>query len=225
MSLEIHALIFDMDGVITDTVELHYRAWERLTQEEGIPFTRADNDRLRGLSRRDSLSYVFRGRDLDHDAVEALMARKNRYFLELLQHMTPDDALPGVTRLIGEARAAGLKIGLASSSQNVYPVLEKLNLRATFDAIGDYKSVARTKPAPDIFIWTAGRLNINPANALVFEDSEAGVEAAQTGGFWTVGIGDQAIVGRAHLVVPDLSGASVHGLLNQLASQRFETRP
>lgn len=216
MAIEIHALIFDMDGVITDTVELHYRAWERLTLEEGIPFTKADNDRLRGLSRRDSLKYVFRERILDERSTEALMVRKNAYFLELLQYMTPDDALPGVTRLIDEAHATGLKIGLASSSQNVYPVLEKLNLRSVFGAIGDNGSVARTKPAPDVFIWTAGRLNVNPAKTLVFEDSEVGVEAARTGGFWVVGIGDPAIVGDAHVVVPDLSDVTVQGLVNQL---------
>jgi beta-phosphoglucomutase len=216
MALEIHALIFDMDGVITDTVELHYRAWERLARDEGVPFTKADNDRLRGLSRRDCLNYVFRGRTLDERTVEALMERKNVYFLELLQHMTPNDALPGVTRLIDEGRTAGLKIGLASSSQNVYPVLEKLNLRSAFEAIGENKSVARTKPAPDVFIWTAGRLNVNPARAIVFEDSEVGIEAARTGGFWTVGIGDPAIVGRAHVVLPDLSNITVKGLVSQL---------
>ncbi len=222
MALEIHALIFDMDGVITDTVELHYRAWERLTQDEGIPFTKVDNDRLRGLSRRDCLNYVFRGRTLDEDMAEELMTRKNVYFLDLLQHMTPDDALPGVTRLIDEGRAAGLKIGLASSSQNVYPVLEKLNLRSAFEAIGDNKSVARTKPAPDVFIWTAGRLNVNPAKAVVFEDSEVGIEAALTGKFWTVGLGDPAIVGRAHLIMPDLSDVTVQGLAEQLEKQRLE---
>lgn len=215
MALEIRAFIFDMDGVITNTVALHYRAWSRLTQEEGIPFTQEDNDRLRGLSRRDCLNYVFRGRDLSEEKAETLMIRKNVYFLELLQNMTPDDALPGVTRLIDEARAANLKIGLASSSQNVDPVLEKLNLNSAFDAIGDHKSVARTKPAPDVFIWTAGRLNINPTHALVFEDSEVGIEAARTGGFWTVGIGDPTIVGKAHVVVPDFRDVTLQWLLNQ----------
>jgi kojibiose phosphorylase len=219
MTPEIRAFIFDMDGVITDTVELHYRAWLRLTLEEDVPFTQADNDYLRGLSRRDSLDYVFRGRTLNAETVESLMARKNKFFLELLQNMTPSDLLPGVARIIGEARAAGIKIGLASSSQNVYPVLEKLGIEKSFDAIADHFSVSRNKPAPDVFIWAAGRLNVSPMKALVFEDAQAGIEAARTGGCWTVGIGDPNIVGKAHIIVPSLASVTTQGLIDQLTAK------
>lgn len=213
MTLNIKAFIFDMDGVITDTVTLHWHAWKRMADEAGIPFTQEDNDQLRGLSRRDSLDYVFRGRTLSEAEAEELMNRKNRYFLELVDSMTPDDCLPGVTRLINEARSAGLALGLASSSLNVRPVMTKLGLYSSFDAIGDTLIVARAKPAPDVFIWTAGRLNVAPAHALVFEDSQVGVEGARSGGFWTIGIGDPRIVGAAHAVVPDLSQMTVAAAL------------
>lgn len=218
MTPDIRALIFDMDGVIADTPDLHYRAWLRLAQEEGVPFTPADNDALRGLSRGDSLAYVFRGRRLDAAAEAALMARKNAYFHELLAHLTPADRLPGVTALIGEARARGLAVGLASSSQNVYAVLARLDMAGLFDVIADRHCVVNSKPAPDVFLWTAGRLNVRPPQALVFEDSAVGVEAARAGGFPVVGLGDAEIVGAADVVLPSLEGITLDALLSRLAS-------
>lgn len=210
--MRIEALIFDMDGVITDTVELHRRAWERLTAEEGVPFTVEDNDLLRGLSRRDSLDYVFRHQPLDEAAAVALMERKNTYALELINQLTPADRLPGVTPLIEAARAAGLGVGLASSSQNVDVVLDRLDMRHLFDAVADHFSIVNHKPAPDVFLWTAGRLNAHPARAIIFEDAEAGVLAGLAGGFRVVGVGDPAIVGAAHLVTPDLASVTLDGL-------------
>jgi beta-phosphoglucomutase len=218
MPLNIRALIFDMDGVIADTLDLHYRAWLRLTQEEGVPFTLADNDALRGLSRRDSVAYVFRARPLDTASIEALMARKNVYFHELLAHMTPADRLPGVTALIEDARAGGLAVGLASSSQNVDAVLGRLAMAGLFDVIADRGCVVNSKPAPDVFLWTAGRLNVRPPQAVVFEDSAVGVQAARAGGFPVVGLGDQRIVGAADVVLPSLNGVTLAALLSRLAS-------
>lgn len=210
--MRIEALIFDMDGVITDTVELHRRAWERLTAEEGVPFTPEDNDLLRGLSRRDSLDYVFRHQPPDEAAAVALMERKNTYALQLIDHLTPADRLPGVTPLIEAARAAGIRIGLASSSQNVDVVLDRLDMHPLFDAVADHFSIVNHKPAPDVFLWTAGRLNAHPAQTIVFEDADAGVRAGLAGGFRVVGVGDPAIVGAAHLVVPDLTNVTLDGL-------------
>lgn len=218
MTLDIRALIFDMDGVIADTLDLHYRAWLRLTQEEGVSFTPEDNDALRGLSRADSVAYVFRDRAPDGAVTEALMARKNAYFHELLARMTPADRLPGVAALIDEARGRGLRVGLASSSQNVDAVLDKLHMASAFDVIADRFSVVNTKPAPDVFLWTAGRLNVSPLHALVFEDSTVGVTAARAGGFRVVGIGDAQIVGAAHVVVPSLAGVTLDALISRLES-------
>lgn len=210
--MRIEALIFDMDGIITDTVELHRRAWERLTTEVGIPFTRHDNDQLRGLSRRASLDYVFRHQPPDDTTAEELMTRKNGYALEYINQLTPVDRLPGVTPLIETARAAGIAIGLASSSQNVAVVLDRLQMRPLFDAVADHFTIVNHKPAPDVFLWTAGRLNAHPAHSIIFEDAEAGVRAGLAGGFRVVGVGDPALVGAAHVTVPDLSAVTLDWL-------------
>ena len=198
MSTTLSALIFDLDGVITDTAEFHFLAWSRLAQEEGIPFTREDNEALRGVSRRESLNRMLKGRAIDEATAQAWMERKNNYYLAYLESITPDYRLPGVMRLLEAARGAGMRLGIASASKNARLVLDKLELLDAFDAIGDGYSVVNPKPAPDLFIWVAGRLGVSPLQAAVFEDAEAGIEAARAGGFWTVGIGP-ATRGLAHL--------------------------
>ena len=216
MRPEIRALIFDVDGVLADTIDIHYRAWKRLTDEAGISFTREDNDALRGISRREGVQHLMRGRPLDEATVERWMTRKSVLFLEAMTQMSSADRLPGVTELIDEARAAGLRLGVASSSRNARPVLEQIGLIDAFEAFVDALCIPRTKPAPDLFVWAAGRLGVCPAQALIFEDSQAGIEAGRVGGFWTVGIGDPHVVGAAHVVVPTLSGVTLGDLLDHL---------
>lgn len=217
MALDIRALIFDLDGVITDTAELHYRAWKQLADEEGIPFTREDNEQLRGVSRRESLNRILRGRPIDEPTAQAWMARKNAYYLEYLKGITPADILPGVVDFLTSARSRGLKLALGSASRNAREVLERLDILSLFDVIGDGHSVVNSKPAPDLFLWAAGGLGVNPAHAVVFEDAEAGIDAALAGGFWTVGIGS-ANVGHAHILAPGgLAELTVDLLLEKLS--------
>jgi beta-phosphoglucomutase len=199
----IEAFIFDLDGVITDTAEYHYRAWKQLADEEGYPFTREDNEQLRGVSRRESLNRLLKGAPVSEETAQAYMERKNTYYQSYLQLITPADVLPNVSEFLRAARLAGLKLGIGSASRNAVGVLERLGLIEMFDAIGDGYSVVNIKPAPDLFLWVAGRLNVNPLHAVVFEDAEAGIDAALKGGFWTVGIGAEHNVHRAHLKAPN----------------------
>jgi beta-phosphoglucomutase len=215
MAVDIRAFIFDLDGVITDTAEYHYLSWKRLAEEEGLPFTRQDNEALRGVSRRESLRRLLKGNQIDEATMQTWMQRKNEYYVNYLNRITPHDLLPGIAQLLHEAKSAGVKIAVASASRNARTVLERLHVLDLFEAVGDGYSVVNTKPAPDLFIWTAGRLNVSPPSAVVFEDAEAGVEAALNGGFWAVGIGT-ANVDKAHIVVPNTSELQFNQILDRL---------
>lgn len=214
---KISAFIFDLDGVITDTAEYHYLAWKRLADEEGLPFTREDNEALRGVSRRESLLRLLKGKVLPEVQMEAYMARKNEYYRAFLARITPADLLEGVADFLAQARERGIKLGLGSASKNARDVLNGLGITDQFDAIGDGYSVSRTKPAPDLFVWVAGRLNVPPAECVVFEDAEAGIAAGRECGMYTVGIGDPARVGAADLIVPNLASVQLDDLLSKLA--------
>ncbi len=211
------AFIFDLDGVLTDTAEYHFRAWKRLADEEGIAFTRDDNDALRGVSRRQSLLLLLKGRVLSEPDMEAWMERKNNYYRASLHDVTPNDLLPGVRAFLDDAKRHGIKLGLGSASKNAVDVLDNLGIAPLLDAIGDGYSVTNPKPAPDLFVWVAGRLNTPPAESVVFEDAEAGIAAALAGGMFAVGLGPVERVGKAHLVLPDLSGATVDSVLKALS--------
>mgnify|MGYP006272837807 CR=1 FL=1 len=209
---DIRGLIFDMDGVIADTAEFHYQSWKQLADEEGIAFDRADNEQLRGKTRDVSLQIFTEGLEIDPETRTAWMARKNRYFHERMRQLQPGDALPGITRLIATAQARGFKLGVGSSSRNARPVLERLALLDEFDVIGDGYLTHNSKPAPDIFLWVAGGLRLAPRHLLVIEDSEAGVQAALTGGFYVVGVGS-APVQDAHATYATLADVTLDDLL------------
>ncbi|GAB4343798.1 MAG: beta-phosphoglucomutase [Phototrophicales bacterium] len=211
----IKALIFDLDGVITDTAEFHYLSWKRLADEENLSFTREDNEKLRGVSRRESLELILKGRQIPEETAQQWMARKNRYYQSYLETVTPADRLPGVTEFLTEARELGLKLAIGSASRNAKTVLERLDLLDAFDVVGDGYAVVNTKPAPDLFVWVAGGLGIRVVEGVVFEDAEAGVDAALQAGFWAVGIG-RSKVDHAHLHLPNLDGVKVSEVLAHL---------
>lgn len=196
----VKAFILDLDGVITDTAKYHFRAWKRLADEEGIPFTREDNEQLRGVSRRRSLELLLGQRIADYDErqMQEMMDRKNGYYQQLLETITEDEFLPGARDLIDEIRDRGFKVAVGSASRNTRIVLEKLGITDSFDGIADGHSVTRAKPAPDIFVHAAGQLGLPTENCVVIEDAESGVQAALTGGMIAVGIGPEERVGQAH---------------------------
>jgi beta-phosphoglucomutase len=212
----IRAFTFDLDGVLTDTAEYHYRAWKRLADEEGLPFTREDNEHLRGVSRRDSLMLILKGRPYPEDQLQEMMERKNRYYLEFIKEVSPHDLLPGAKELLEELRAAGYMTALGSASKNAAEVLDRLGIRSLLDAVSDGYSVERQKPAPDLFLHAAAQLALRPAECVVVEDAAAGIEAAKAGGFRTVGLGPRERVGDAEAIFPSLAGVHLADLLRAL---------
>ena len=186
---QIQAVVFDLDGVLTDTAEYHFRAWKKLADEEGLPFTRADNEKLRGVSRRASLKLILGERPVDEAALEAMMQRKNEYYRQMLDQVSPADLLPGVPALLDELEAAGIPFALASASRNAPEVVQRLGIASRLAVIADGRSVNHTKPAPHLFRYAAARLNVPPDLCLVVEDAAAGIEAAIAAGMPALAIG------------------------------------
>ena len=214
--MTLRAFIFDLDGVITDTAEYHYRAWKRLADEEGLPFTREENEHLRGVARRESLMLILKGRTVPEARIQEMMDRKTRYYLELVREVSPDDLLPGVKELLEEIRLAGMKSALGSASKNAGEVLDRLGIRSMLDAVSDGYSVERQKPAPDLFLDAARKLSLPPEQCAVVEDAAAGIEAARAGGFRSIGLGPGERVGLADAVFPSLEGVRLADLLKAL---------
>ncbi|WP_138498200.1 beta-phosphoglucomutase [Nostoc sp. PA-18-2419] len=220
----IQGVIFDLDGVLTDTAELHYLGWQKLADREGIPFNRMANEALRGVSRRASLMLIIGNRPYSEEQIQEMMERKNRYYMELLKHMTSKDLLPGAIALLDELRQAGIKIAIGSASKNARTVIERLGIADKVDAIADGYSVQQPKPAPDLFLYAAKELGIEPAQSVVVEDAAAGVEAALAAGMWAVGIGPVERVGAAHVILPSLAGVEWADLRSQLQNSKKSVR-
>ena len=192
------AVIFDLDGVITDTAEFHYLGWQRLADEEGLTFDRATNEALRGLSRRESLLALLGGTSVSEAELERMMEAKNSYYVASLETMSPQDTLPGAVDVVVDARRRGLKLAIGSSSKNARMVLDKLELTDMFDAIADGHTVEDAKPAPDLFLAAAQLLDVAPQECVVIEDAASGVDAALAAGMTAIGIGPTERVGHAH---------------------------
>jgi beta-phosphoglucomutase len=212
------AFIFDLDGVLTDTAEYHFRAWNQLAAEENLPFSRDDNEHLRGISRRESLMLIIKDRIYSEAKIQEMMERKNNYYLEFIREISPRNLLPGAKELLDELSSVGLKIALGSASKNASDVLERLGIRSLFDAISDGYSVEHQKPAPDLFLHVARQLNLPPAQCVVVEDAAAGIQAARTGGFRSIGLGPHERVGEAEIIYPSLVGLHLDDLLKALSA-------
>jgi beta-phosphoglucomutase len=214
------ACIFDMDGVIVDSAKYHFQAWRQLAIDLSIDFTEEDNEALKGLSRVDSLEHILNKGDLhlDNDTKVALMNRKNERYLELISAMSPDEILPGVRTFMVELKAAGIKIGLGSSSQNAIRILDAIQLTEFFDAIIDGNRVTYSKPDPEVFIIGAKEMGVQPEATVVFEDALAGIEAAHRGNFKVIGVGDPKILATAQAVIPGFANFNLALLHSTFAS-------
>jgi len=213
----IQGVIFDLDGVLTETAEYHYRGWQRLADEEGIPFDRQANEAMRGLSRRDSLLQMLGDRSRTEEQFQEMMERKNRYYLEFIKDVSPADLLPGAVELLDELRCGGIKVAIGSASKNAQEVIQRLGIGDRVDTISDGYSVTRSKPAPDLFLHAANQLGLAPEHCVVVEDAASGVEAALAAGMWAVGLGPVERVGAAHVVLPSLAGVHWSDLLAKLS--------
>jgi beta-phosphoglucomutase len=208
------AIIFDLDGVLTDTSEYHYLGWKHLADDEGIPFTREENDAyLRGVARRESLAYLIRGRHYSEEQIQEMMDRKNRYYNELIKLMSPKDVVAGGQQLLEEIRHAGIKTAIASASKNGRTVLDRLQITQYFDGIADGNSVVNSKPAPDIFVFAAGLVQVPTTQCLGVEDADAGIEAIKTAGMAALGIGPQERFHRADRVLPTMENKRLKDLI------------
>jgi len=212
----IRAVIFDLDGVIVSTDEFHYQGWQRLADEEGIYFDRKTNERLRGVSRLESLEIILEKADRNYSREEkAEMAeRKNNYYRDLLHTLTPDDVFPGVMEMLKELKEKGIKIAIGSSSKNTPSILQKIGMESYFDAVSDGNQIKRSKPDPEVFLLAASKLQIPPGQCLVVEDADAGVEAAINAGMKCLAVGSASANPKAHLRANNLNEITVEQILN-----------
>ena len=197
---DIKAFILDLDGVVTDTAEYHFRAWKQLADEEGINFTREHNEALRGVSRRKSLEILLGDHSsrYNEEQILEMMERKNGYYKAYLAKITEEEFLPGARQLLAQIQSRGLKLAIGSASKNTRTVLQRLKILDIFDGISDGYTVSRAKPAPDVFVYAAGAVGVPTEYCVVIEDAKSGVQAALTGGMVAVGIGPEERVGAAH---------------------------
>ncbi len=207
----IKACIFDLDGVIVDTAKYHFIAWRRLANTLGFDFSEAENEQLKGISRMESLDIILSwgGIALPQAEKEALAAQKNEWYKELIQHMQPDEILPGVIAFLKDLEKRGIRIALGSASKNAEEVIHSVGLSETFDVIVDGRQTTRSKPDPEVFLLAAKALGFSPAECIVFEDAESGIAAALQGGFLAVGVGSSEVLGKAHAVIPGFAGLTL----------------
>jgi len=206
MLKSIKGAIFDLDGVIVDTAKYHYIAWRRLANELGFDFTEADNERLKGVSRMRSLEILLEigGLSIDEEMMLELARKKNDWYVEYISKMDESELLPGARDYLIRLKSIGIKVALGSASKNAPLILNNLKITQLFDVIIDGNKVSKAKPDPEVFLLGAKELGLKPVDCVVFEDAEAGIEAAKRAGMKAVGIGSKDILKQADMVIKGL---------------------
>ena len=210
------ACLFDLDGVLVDTAIYHFQAWKMLGENFNYQLTEEQNEQLKGVSRVESLNRILNWASYTatEEQKEIWLKEKNDNYLQLITHMNPSEILPGVVDFLGQIKADGYKIALGSASKNAEIILEKTHLTPWFDVIIDGNKVSKSKPDPEVFLKGAEGLGLLPSECIVFEDAQAGVEAAIAGGMKVIGIGEASVLGDANKVIPNFVGIKSADLLN-----------
>jgi beta-phosphoglucomutase len=214
--MDLRGCIFDLDGVIVDTAKYHFMAWRRLAKELGFIFTLEDNEALKGVSRMASLEILLSkgGISVNQKEKEVLAARKNGWYVEFISGMKPGEILPGSMQLLKNLRKEGILTAIGSASKNAGTILDGIGLREMFDVIIDGNKISSAKPDPEVFLKGAEEMKLSPSQCVVFEDAQAGIEAAIAGGMKCVGVGSPELLGRADIIIPDLRKITIKQLRN-----------
>ncbi|MCW4468214.1 beta-phosphoglucomutase [Flavobacterium sp. MFBS3-15] len=193
------AFIFDLDGVIVDTAKYHFLAWQKIAHRLGIDFTHEHNEQLKGVSRIRSLDIILGlgNVQVTQEDKDKWLSEKNEDYLEYIHHMQSDEILEGVVPVLQYLKDNNQKIALGSASKNARPILEKVDIIHYFDAIVDGNDVTNAKPDPEVFIRAAQLLGMPSEGAIVFEDSVAGVQAANIANMVSIGIGSSTVLHEA----------------------------
>ncbi|MBF0196594.1 MAG: beta-phosphoglucomutase [Planctomycetes bacterium] len=212
------ACLFDLDGVLVDTAIYHFRAWGELAQKYNFEFTEEHNEKLKGVSRMDSLEILMKlgSFGLNHEQKLKEASWKNEIYCSYIETLTPNDILPGVKEFLDALKVSGIGIALGSASKNAPSILERLEITSYFDAIIDGNQVSNAKPDPEVFLKGAEQLGVAPSDCIVFEDAEAGVEAAIRGGMKCVGVGSPEVLARADMVISNFNELSLDILITKM---------
>lgn len=210
---ELKAVIFDLDGVLTDTAGFHFKAWRQMALSIGIDIDEAFNETLKGIDRRGSLERILAkgGLSFSEEEKERLAAEKNAQYVSLIASMSQEDLLPGALARLKELKERGIKIGLASASRNAPSILEFLGILGYFDTIADPAQVKAGKPEPDLFLLALAQLEVKAEEAWGVEDAVSGIESIHRAGMKAIGIGSPALLSAADLVFPGLDCFSFIG--------------
>ncbi len=216
--MDFKGFIFDLDGVLVDTAKYHFIAWQELANELGISFSAEDNERLKGVSRVRSLEIILEigGKTLSKHEFDKCLVKKNEHYLEYIDKLTPDEILPGVQSFLDEAQAQGISMVVGSASKNAPRILDKLNLTHYFKAVIDGNAVSAAKPDPEVFLKGAEALELMPRDCVVFEDAQAGIDAANNGGMIPVGIGHPDTLKNATINLDGFNKLTLTSLTQQL---------
>ncbi len=211
--------IFDLDGVLVDTARFHYLAWKRLAQEAfDFELTPELNEQFKGVNRVACMNLLcqWTGAELSPQAFQTLTDQKNSWYVEYVERMTPEDVLPGAVEFVKECRATGLKCAIGSASKNCALVLVRTGLTPLFDTVSDGTVVTRAKPDPEVFLIAAKMLGLPPSECAVFEDAQAGIDAAKAGGMKAVGICATGALAGCDAQYTGLKAVKLQALLKKL---------